>query len=77
MLHRSGRAGIFTEALRLPLRASSVREDTKSGINYKLAISICNELARKIGPALGAEMRPVLGAQPKKKHYNFYDVRFR
>ena len=74
MLHRSGRAGIFTEALRLPLRASSVREDTKSGINYQLAIPIGYESARKIRPALGAEIRPVLGAQPKKKHFNFYDV---
>jgi hypothetical protein len=52
---RSGRAGIFSDALRLILRASSVHEDTKSGRNYKPVIPICNGSARKIRPALGAE----------------------
>ena len=67
----------FSNALRLLLYAPRVRQDTKSGRNYKPTIPIRYELARKIRPVLGAEMRPVLGAQPKKKHYNFYDVRFR
>jgi hypothetical protein len=57
-LHRSRRAGIFSDALRLILLAYSVGEDTKSGINHKLAFSIYNELERKIRPALGAENPP-------------------
>jgi hypothetical protein len=38
-----------------PLRASSVREDTKSGRKYKAAIPIGYVSARKIRPALGAK----------------------
>jgi hypothetical protein len=48
--------------------------DTKSGIKLRLAISICNELAWKIRPALGAKKSSCLGAQPEKKHFNFYEV---
>ena len=56
---------------------SLAQEDSKSGRKCKLVILVEPGAPRKIGPALGAEIRPVLGAQPKKKHFNFYDVRFR
>jgi hypothetical protein len=47
---------------------------TKSGRNYKAAIPIDYVSARKIGPALGTEIRPALDAQPEMGDFNFYDV---